>query len=559
MMKHFSILFILTTALLFASCGWFSDTSSRLASIDNIIEQDPDSAYLMLNRISSADLTSPADSAYYGLLYSQARYKLEKKVDPALISNSIKYYQQHQNPALLQRCYYYYGSILEDNGSSDSQNIMLSYKRAEDLIPEVNDTLMTLRIYEALAVANINALIPTNALRYSKLELQIAKVFSDKSWITSGLFETLQSMYLSDLIDSASIYMEQLKEIAVNEEPKNRALIYNNVANFLINEESPDYLSAEKYIMQSLQNDSIEESLNTLAEIYMKTGHEEQAISIYNKMLLSISNEIKMSAYGSLKDYYANKRNYAKAYEMYQKFDSLFILIDDSISKANLRELQMKYDNEIVVRNFKRMRGHIVFVLEFAAIVILIIILILYRQSYKRKIHLTQYKKMLEQTKCELVVLRNDNEKTIKEKEAKLKNIIAEKKRIMADFEERLSSKDIIYFSKLKSLEQSLQYIFHLAKEDNFSQYDKKDREMFIELYRMFEPDYVKRLEDVADDAKLTVQEKLYCILRNMNKDDDTIQRMFCWSDEALRKTRSRAINKLKKGGKQIGVADKIK
>lgn len=52
----------------------------------------------------------------------------------------------------------------------------------------------------------------------------------------------------------------------------------------------------------------------------------------------------------------------------------------------------------------------------------------------------------------------------------------------MSDFEELLSSKDIIYSSQLQSLEQSLKYIFHLAKEDNFSQYDKKDREAFIEL-----------------------------------------------------------------------------
>lgn len=153
---------------------------------------------------------------------------------------------------------------------------------------------------------------------------------------------------------------------------------------------------------------------------------------------------------------------------------------------------------------------------------------------------------------------KETTEKNINEKETKLKRILAEKKKIMSDFEERLSSKDIIYSSQLQSLEQSLKYIFHLAKEDNFSQYDKKDREAFIELYRMFEPNYVKLLEDIETGEKLTVQEKLYCILRDMNKDDTTIQRMFCWSDEALRKTRSRAINKLKKDKRTKVIADKI-
>lgn len=557
-MKKLPIAILILTCLMLASCSWFNGVSSQLAAADNIIEQYPDSAYRMLNRISGADLTSPSDSAYYGLLYSQARYKLEKKTDPALISNSIKYYQQHDNPALLQRCYYYYGSILEDNGSSDTRDIILSYKQAEHLIPEVNDTLMILRIYEALAVANIKSFIPTASLKYAKLELQTAKTFSDKSWITSGLFETGQAMYFNNLIDSATYYMQRLENIAIKEEPRARALIYNNIAAFYMEENQPDYSKVEKYILLSLKDDSLETSFSMLAKLYLKTGREKQAIDILNKLSLSNSNEMKMSAYGSLEDYYANKHEYSKAYEMTQKYDSLFIIIDDSMSKINLNEIQMKYDNEIIVRNYKRTRGKIIFAVEFATIILLIVILILYKKSYKRKILLTQYKHLLDQTKYELVSLRNDKEKTINEKEAKIKRILAEKKKIMSDFEDRLSSKDIIYSSQLQSLEQSLKYIFHLAKEDNFSQYDKKDREAFIELYRMFEPNFVKRLENIETGVNLTVQEKIYCILRDMNKDDLTIQKMFCWSDEALRKTRSRAINKLKQDKYAKYIVDKI-
>jgi len=501
---------------------------------------------------------SSADSAYYGLLYSQARYKLEKKTDTALISKSIKYYQRHNNPALLQRCYYYYGSILEDNGSSDLQDIMLSYRHAEDLMPEINDTLMALRIYEALVSANMNAVIPDEALRFARKELSLAKQYSDRSWIASGLYGMGQAMYYNNSIDSAMFYMQCLENIAIKEEPRARALIYNNIAAFLMNDERPDYSKAEKYIMHSLKNDSLETTVNMLAELYMKKGREKQALDIYKRSILSKSNEIKMSAYKSLEEYYVSRHNYAKAYEMSQKFDSLFIITDDSISKANLSELQMKYDNEVVVRNFKRTRGKMISAVEFTTIIILIIILILYKKSYERKILLIQYKKLLEQTKYELVTLRNDKEKTINEKETKLKKILAEKKKAILDFEERLSLKDSIYSSQLKTLEHSIQYIFHLAKEDNFSQYDKKDREAFIELYRMFEPNYVKLLEDIETGEKLTVQEKLYCILRNMNKDDATIQRMFCWSDEALRKTKSRAINKLKKDKYAKVITDKI-
>lgn len=357
----------------------------------------------MLNRISGADLVLPADSAYYGLLYSQARYKLEKKTDPTLISNSIKYYQRHNNPALLQRCYYYYGSILEDNGSSDTQDIMLSYKRAEHLIREVNDTLMALRVYEALTTVNLNAMIPDGSLMYAQKEIQLANHFSDKSWIVSGLFGMGQAMFLNEKQDSALYYFQQLEKLSINETARNKAFIYNNIAAYLMNDERPDYSKVEKYIMLSLENDSLETAVNMLAELYKKKGQEKQALDIYKRNILFKSNEIKISADESLEKYYADKHDYAKAYEMAQKFDSLFVIMDDSIGKVNLRELQMKYDNEVVARNYKRTRGKIISAVELFTIIILIVILILYKKSYKRKILLTQYKNLLEQTKYELV------------------------------------------------------------------------------------------------------------------------------------------------------------
>lgn len=553
---------ILTVLFLFTglvSCNMFSNVSRRLAAADSIMEQDPDSAYLILNKISGADIVTPEDSAYYGLLYSQARYKLAKKTDTAMLAKSIAFYKKHYNPMLLQRSYFYYGSVLEDNSSDDMRTIMLCYKRAERLIPEVNDTLMTLRIYEALTTSNLNAVIPDASLKYARLELQTAKKYSDKSWIASGLYGMGQAMFLSGAQDSAMYYIQKLEKHAKYETKQARALIYNNIAAYLSSYESPDNSKIEHYIKLSLSCDSLTTSVNMLADLYMRTNREEQAADIYHKMLRSQSSEIRLSAYSSLEDYYFQKNLYVYAYDMRKHYDSLYTIIEDSLRNVNLNELQLKYDNEVIVRTYNATLGKIAICFEFATIMILVVVLIAYRKFHKSKLRFMQYKHMLEQTRHEIVKLKNDNEITLKEKEAKLRKILIEKKMAIQKFERQLSSKDRTYTSELHTLEQSLRYIFHLANEDNFSQYGKKDREAFIEIYRMFEPAYVEELECLSNDLKLTVQEKLYCVFRNMNKNDETIQRMFCWSDDALRKTKSRAINKLKMNKGTYHIVDKIR
>lgn len=543
--------------LLFTACNMFNRTSSRLAEVDRIIEREPDSAYNMLNRISGAGITTQADSAFYGLLYSQARYKLEKKTDTTLISKSISYFRKHENARLLQRCYYYYSSILGDN-NEDIEKQILSLKQAENLITKVNDTLMTLRIYEALATANQNAFDSEESLKYAELELDLSRKQSDKGWVASALFNMSMAMMLNGKPDRALFYIHKVENQISSVSPRKKAMVYNNFAAILRESKNPDYSLIEKYLNLSLSYNDYPHTKILLAELYLKTSRKKQALKIYSNILNGDDKELKLVAYSDLDEYYSGIKDYKTAHGMAHNFDSLYFLIEDSLSKANLKELQMKYDNDMIVRNNMRERGRLIRGIQFVAFVILSVVLFVFRKYYKYKILLEKYRSTLTQAKYELVNLKNDNYKTLKEKELQLKKILSEKKVILRKFERELSSKDVSYTSQLKTLETSLQFIFHLAKEDNFSQYNKKEREVFIELYRMFEPGYVACLDEVEPDSKLTTQEKLYCILRHMKKSDDTIKRMFCWSDEALRKTRSRALNKLRKGDRQTSVADKI-
>lgn len=95
-------------------------------------------------------------------------------------------------------------------------------------------------------------------------------------------------------------------------------------------------------------------------------------------------------------------------------------------------------------------------------------------------------------------------------------------------------------------------------RNENISQLNKSERESLIECYRVIDMTFVHRIEKF-EGSKLTIQEKLFCVLRNMGKDENIIKYMLGLSDEAYRKTRSRALNKLRNDKETIDIADKIK
>src|SRR5574344_257157 len=165
---HKKLLLLLGILSLLVSCG-HRDYDHRLVAADSLMESKPDSAYALLVKIDTAELSTDADRAYYGLLYTQARYKTDKPAKSETLTQSINYYKQHDNPKLLQRCYYYRGAVNEENNGL-IKNSILDYKRAEKLIGQTHDSILSLRIYDNLSVSNYSNLLSDEALYYARKE-----------------------------------------------------------------------------------------------------------------------------------------------------------------------------------------------------------------------------------------------------------------------------------------------------------------------------------------------------------------------------------------------------
>ena len=88
----------------------------RLQRAEAVMESAPDSALAILDSIDTASLTHASDRALYALLLTQGRIKTyEVLTDDSLISNAVRYYEDHGPDSNLMKSLFYHGEILSNN------------------------------------------------------------------------------------------------------------------------------------------------------------------------------------------------------------------------------------------------------------------------------------------------------------------------------------------------------------------------------------------------------------------------------------------------------------
>ena len=99
---------------------------------EHLMNDSTAQAYSILSEIDPASLTSRKDSAYYALLYSQARYKLYiDDTSDSLINIAVNYFSGTNDDYHSFLSYYYQGCIYNNSGLY--QNAALSLSKAEVL------------------------------------------------------------------------------------------------------------------------------------------------------------------------------------------------------------------------------------------------------------------------------------------------------------------------------------------------------------------------------------------------------------------------------------------
>lgn len=553
------VLIVVVAALAVASCGR-GRPSRKLVLADSLSTTDPDSAYNILFSMTSFDISSEEDMAYYGMLMSYVFSKLTLKTDTVPLSYSIDYYERTNNQPMLQRCWLYMGTIRMKRGAPLA-SVEADLKKAEGFIGDVGDTLVAMKAYERLTMVNIRQGDTCEALRYARRLEALSHGARNAGWRMRGLSAMALAMSLDGRRDSMLAYVEMAERCMPDSSCPAISHVYDKLAFMQMRTGYGDPALVERLLKKSLGGGSDWRTLNMLADLYLKTGREDEAFQLIDGLMAADNAKANVWTYNILSEYYASKGKFEDAYLMRCKRDSVMTVVDKLLDAEFTTDMWQRYDADVVKGFARRKAALAVFIVLVVVVLVLAVLVVSGRRLRKRAAVISALKTDLLEMQLKVGWIRDDKDKTIKEKTEQLQAIVNDKQAAINKLMSRLSvSEDEIngYSARLDNIEHGLYYLYRAMRNDNISQLNKAGREAVIECYRVIDAAFVHRIEDVAG-SKLTIQEKLFCVLRNMGKDSEDIKSMLCLSDEAYRKTRSRTLSKLSGDSKLVDIADKIK
>ena len=141
-MKRCFILILITLCLV--ACTQHSKDWGTICGVESYIEERPDSALVVLEKIEVEELSSKEERAKHALLLSMALDKnFVDKTDFEVLQPAIDYYEDNGSATDKLRTYYYQGRIYQNAGNDAAA--MTSYVNALDKGAESNDKLTKAR------------------------------------------------------------------------------------------------------------------------------------------------------------------------------------------------------------------------------------------------------------------------------------------------------------------------------------------------------------------------------------------------------------------------------
>lgn len=303
--------------LLLSSCA-MSPERRMLTEADAIMEEQPDSAMAILERIDRSALTADSDLPYYALLYTQAQIKNWIEVDSdTLINIAFDIYKDAGDSDLRMRAYYYKAQIAFN--ACDFKTSMRHILTAREIAKEDNKPYWIAKSSEIMGDIFL--------WTYNIPQAKIAKEEAIQMYLKADKIEN-QRYALCDLAilfyndkeyDKALAITDSLTTIVENEQPLDSALM-----GYILDAAVPSLYMKGRYeeidkafdsFLKDFYN-SKEDLHNTLIRSYIEheNGNYYQAESIINHAfgLAENDREIAQVIYAAYKESLASE-NYQQA------------------------------------------------------------------------------------------------------------------------------------------------------------------------------------------------------------------------------------------------------
>ena len=469
--------FVVIILFLFMGACHNHPQAPMLLEVEKIIEEQPDSALSILNKIENINQLSEKDHATYCLLLTQAQdLNYITHTSDSLIKIAATYFEKSSDKQKASLSYYYMGRVNTDlHDALKAQEFYLKALEIGEktknyhLLAKICNNLGTLYNYQD--IYDLALPMQKKALYYINMEQKQDTV--NMSYI---LRNTARTFTLMNLEDSAVIYHKQALKYS---RPYNISSILVDLGNIYIYKN--EYVEAKKYIDLAQNSTTI---LKTLYPIYLSKGKLLSAMgqldsAKYYLTQCSQSSNIYTQA-GSL---YHLAQVALKENDLnnYVKYTETYSTLRDSITKhshfENIRIAQSMFNYQRIAKEKdqfeKKAAQRMIFIYQVIIIFFLtiaIFIFIFKREKIKKK-RLTELKE--EQYKRSQQYIEDNNKQIFQ-----LTEMLHSKQEEMSEVERQL------YEARKLMLEMENRQIFEKQRTILLLEKDFHNSSIYIRIHR---------------------------------------------------------------------------
>ena len=402
---------LLVLAMMVGGCEKQQPYDSRLVAVDSIMRQDPDSALALLKGMNSADLATAGDQAYYALLLTQARYRCYvMATSDSTINVALDYYRHHDNEReKLTRACIYKGAVMEELG--DPKGALNNYQEAKSVVAP--DDLFN-QGYIRLRMGNIyrdNVAADTIDITLIKQALYYFKQIPDSFYILTCQ-NSIGSSYVGINQDSALLYLEQAQMLAkqLHQDGMEETCLRYLADLKMFSDNAEDVEMAKRIALSQVNKDKKPEDELThfllIAAYTLARQDKPDSATYYINQVRDnkLSDGLRVLDYNCLAEI-ARSRGDIKGYQYYYKH---CVQLSDSISnndmQRQLRELELKYDNEAL--KYKALKYRTNWQLSLLGALLLLSVLTIALMMVSRKS--AQRKRLLQESQDTIERLHGD-------------------------------------------------------------------------------------------------------------------------------------------------------
>ena len=376
------LLFILVFAATFVACERHSEHWDTLTEVESYIEEHPDSALVVLEKIDVSELSGKEERAKHALLYSMALDKnYIDKTDFEVLQPAIDYYEDNGSATDKLRTYYYQGRIYQNAGNDALA--MESYINAINNGETSDDILTKARLH--VAQGNIY----TSLLKWessNEANTKAAEYFYQKGKIDSYvncLLKVCNGHIQNSDYDKAEVTVHKCDDYLYEISNNKLGKYYSALLVIQIHKGDDEIISTtiEKYYkcVSEENRDYI-----AIANAYVAINDSNKALNILIDRDYSSNINQEMRYLATLAGVYENQGNHKLALETYLKYYDLHDIEVYSIFEQDTQFVEERHSLELRNIQEQETKNRII-LLSIILVSILLVIVVYIRGKLKSR------------------------------------------------------------------------------------------------------------------------------------------------------------------------------